>query len=143
HAHPLGQRLPLLDVAVDRLPAAAIELLDPELPNLGLARQPELPLDLDLDRQAVAVPAALAGDVAAPHRVEAGKEVLERPGPDVVEARPAVGRRRPLVEDPLRGACPAPEALGEDVPLPPALENALLEGDEVHRRLDGGEGHPP
>ena len=81
----------------------------------------------------MAVPPALPGDVAAAHRVEAGEEVLEGAGPDVVETGPAVGRRRPLVEHPLRGALPAPQALGEQVALPPPLEDALLEGDEVHR----------
>ena len=138
HAHPLGERLPLLHVAVDRLPAAAVELLDAEVADLGLARQAELPLDLDLDRQAVAVPPTLTGDVAAPHGVEAGEEVLERPGPDVVEPGPAVGRGRPLVEHPLGRTLPPPETLGEHVALPPPLQHPLLEGDEVHGGIDGG-----
>ena len=72
-----------------------------------------------------------------------GKRSLNEPGPDVVEAGPAVGGGRALVEDPLGRALAAPEALREHVVLPPPLEDALLEGDEVHRGLDGGKGHPP
>ena len=64
--------------------------------------KPELLLDGELDRQAVAVPAGLAGDVVALHRPVAREDVLEDPRLDVVRAGHAVGRRRALVEDPER-----------------------------------------
>ena len=72
-----------------------------------LVGEAQLLLDLDLHRQAVAVPAALAGDVVAPHGLEAGEEVLEHPGPHVVQARacrwPSAGpRRRPTAGRPSR-----------------------------------------
>ena len=99
--------------------------LDAVVLDLVLAREAELLLDLDLDRQAVAVPAALAGDVLAAHRVEAGIEVLEEPGPHVVDAGPAVGGGRALVEDPLGRALAAAQALAEHVVVaPPASTRA-------------------
>ena len=96
----------------------------------------------DLDRQAVAVPPALAGDVAAAHGLEAGVEVLEQPGPHVVDAGPAVGGGRTLVEHPLRRADAPAQALGEHVVGVPAVEGGVLERDEVERGCDGVEGHP-
>ena len=59
-ADPLGQPVPVLDVAEHRLAAALVELGDPVGLDLGLRGDPELLLDLELDRQAVAVPAGLA-----------------------------------------------------------------------------------
>ena len=65
-----------------------------------LPREAELALDGELDRQAVAVPAGLARDVAALHGLEAREDVLEDPRLDVVGAGHAVGGRRALVEHP-------------------------------------------
>ena len=83
-----------------RLAAAGVELRDAVRLDVLLAGQAELLLDGDLDGQAVAVPAGLAGDVVALHGLEAGEEVLEDAGLDVVHAGHAVGGRRALVEDP-------------------------------------------
>ena len=93
----------------------------------SLLSMPELLLDGDLDRQAVAVPAALALDEVAAHRLEARVDVLEDAREDVVRAGPAVGGRRALVEDPRLGALAAAQRLREDVALAPALEHLLLE----------------
>ena len=60
---PLGHRVPVLDVAEHLLAAAGVELGDPVALDVVLGRHPELGLDRQLDRQAVAVPAALALDV--------------------------------------------------------------------------------
>ncbi len=87
----------------------------------------ELLLDGDLDRQAVAVPAALAVGVEPAHRLVAREDVLEDAGQDVVGAGPAVGGRRALVEDVRRRALAALEGLVVDVQLAPALEDLLLE----------------
>ena len=140
-AGPRGERRPVLDVAVHRLAAALVELGDAVRLDLVLGVQAELLLDLELDRQAVAVPAALAGHVAAPHGLEAGVEVLEHPGPHVVEAGPAVGGRRALVEDPRLAVlaercatCPTTSSLA------PAGEDARLERDEVERGSTGPNG---
>ena len=65
--------------------------------------------------QAVAVPAGLAGHVVAAHGAEAGEDVLEDAGLDVVGAGHAVGGRRALVEHPLGAALGLLQALGEDL----------------------------
>src|SRR4029077_4580560 len=93
---PLGQPVPLLDVLEDRLAAAGVELVDPELLDLLLGGDAELFFDLDLDRTPVAVPAALARPPVAAHRPVAGIDVLEDTGEHVVGAGTAVGRRRAL-----------------------------------------------
>ena len=125
----VGQRRPVLDVALHRLPAALVERFDAVGLDLVLGAEAELLLDLELDRQPVAVPPALAGDVVAPHGLEAGVEVLEDPGPHVVQAGPAVGGGRALVEDPRLGALAAAGARRlDDLALPPAGQDPLFEG---------------
>ena len=94
--------LELVDVPQHRLPAPGVELGDAVRLDVLLAGEAELLLDGELDRQAVAVPAGLARDVVALHRLEAREDVLEDPRLDVVGARHAVGGRRALVEDPRR-----------------------------------------
>ncbi len=63
-----------------------------------LAGEAELLLDRELDGQPVAVPAGLAGDVEALHRLEPREHVLEDARLDVVRAGHAVGGGRALVE---------------------------------------------
>jgi hypothetical protein len=96
----LGQTLELADVALDRRAASFVELGDPVRLDVTLAGGADLFLDLDLDRQAVAVPPPFAGDQVAGHRLVARVDVLEGSGLDVVDPGFAVGGRRPLVELP-------------------------------------------
>ena len=103
-ADPLGQPVPVLDVAEHLLAAARVELRDPVALDVLLGGDAELRLDRQLDRQAVTVPAALALDVEAAHRLVARKDVLEHARQHVVGAGRAVGGRRPLVEAPRRSA---------------------------------------
>ena len=84
-----------------RLAALRVELGDAVRLDVLLAGEAQLLLDRQLDRQAVAVPAGLAGHVVALHGLEAREDVLEDAGLDVVGAGHAVGGRRALVEDPL------------------------------------------
>src|SRR3954470_19653115 len=100
-ADALGERGPVLEVLEDRLAAQAVELGDADALDVGLGLQPELLLDGDLDGQAVAVPAGLAVDAVALHRLEARVDVLEDAREDVVSPRTPVRGRRALVEDPL------------------------------------------
>ena len=97
----------------------------------------ELLLDLELDRQAVAVPARLARDEVAAHRLVAREHVLEDARQDVVGAGAPVGRGRALVEDERLRALAAAHRLVEDVALAPALEHALLEIGKCLRGVDG------
>ena len=135
---PLDHPVPVVDVGEHRLPAAAIELGDPEGLDLLLRADPELLLDLELDREAVAVPATLARHVEAAHRLVARVDVLEHPGEDVVGARPAVCGRRALVEAPDRLPASGLELTAEHLPLAPALEHALLQRREGLLGVDGG-----
>src|SRR6185436_10285738 len=94
--HAIGQRLPLARVAEHGLDALLREGLDAVLLDGRLPVDPELLLDLDLDREPVRVPAALARDVEATHRLVAGEEILDDPREDVPVVRQPVRRRRPL-----------------------------------------------
>jgi hypothetical protein len=129
---PLGQPHPVVEELEHRLAALLVELRDPVALDVGLRREAELLLHRDLDRQAVAVPAGLALDVAPAHGLVAREDVLEHAREHVVGARAPVGGRRPLVEDERLGALAAAERLVEDVALAPALEDLLLEGGERH-----------
>ena len=108
----LGERV---GVPGHRLAALGVELGDAVRLDVLLAGEAELLLDGELDGQAVAVPAGLAGHVVAVHRPEAREDVLEDAGLDVVGAGHAVGGRRALVEDPLGAALGLLQALGEDL----------------------------
>ena len=87
----------------------------------------------------MAVPTALSRDVLAPHRVEPRVQVLEEPGPHVVDPWPAVGGGGTLVEHPLRGALPPAQRLAEHVFVAPARQHRRFERDEVERRIDRAE----
>ena len=135
-ADALGEALPLLEVRGDALAAQLVELGDAVGLDLPLAVDAEAALDLELDRQAVRVPAGLARHAVAAHRLVAREEVLEDARDDVVRARPAVGRGRPLVEHEDGGVLAALEALLEDAVLLPELEDARVERREVDARRD-------
>jgi hypothetical protein len=135
-AHPLGHLLPEVHVALHRLAAVLVELGNAEGLDVGLPGEAELLLDSELDRQAVAVPAALAVDLVALHRAEPGEDVLERARLDVVGARSAVGGRRALVEGPALLARVALDRLLEDPPLAPGGHHLALHGREVDLRGD-------
>ena len=77
-----------------------VELGDPVRSMSSLRVMPSSLLDGELDRQAVAVPAALALDAVAAHRLVAGKMSLKTRASTWWAPGHAVGRRRALVEDP-------------------------------------------
>ncbi|MDQ0842166.1 hypothetical protein QFZ68_001846 [Streptomyces sp. V1I6] len=114
-----------------RLAALGVELGDAVRLDVLLAGEAELLLDGELDRQAVAVPAGLAAHVVAAHGAEAGEDILEDAGLDVVRAGHAVRRGRALVEHPLGAALGLLEALGEDLALAPEVEHGVLERGQV------------
>src|SRR5262249_9121814 len=129
------QALPVLDVAPDALLGGLVEPLDAVALDVGLTREAELLLDLDLDRQAVGVPAAArADDVLAAHAPVADHDILRGARLDLLDPGAPGGGRRPLEED--EGARPiaALERLLDDaVLLPPALDRAL----ELRKRASG------
>ena len=113
------------------LAALGVELGDAVRLDVLLAGEAELLLDRQLDREAVAVPAGLAGHVVAAHGAEAGEDVLEDARLDVVGAGHAVGGGRALVEHPLGAALGLLQALGEDLLLAPEVEHGVLERGQV------------
>ena len=132
----LREALPLLEIRGDALAAQLVELGDAVGLDLPLAVDAETALDLQLDRQAVGVPAALARHAVAAHRLVAREEVLEDARDDVVRARAAVGRRRPFVEDVEGRVVAALEALLEDAVVFPERQDARVERREVDARRD-------
>ncbi len=124
----LGERV---GVAGHGLAALGVELGDAVRLDVLLAVEAQLLLDGELDGQAVAVPAGLAGHVVAAHRAEAGEDVLEDAGLDVVRAGHAVRGGRALVEDPLGAALGLLQGLGEGLALAPEVEDRVLKGRQV------------
>ena len=143
HGRPLGDLGEVPDVALHRLATAVVELGDAVGLDVVLVVEAQLLLDLELDREAVAVPAPLAGNVAPAHGLETRVEVLEHTGPHVVQARAPIGRRRALVEDPRRRALAQVLHLVEEPDLAPVREHLLLERDEVDLRVHRTERHRP
>ena len=136
-ADALGERVPLLQELEHGLAAALVELGDAVALDVVLVPDAELALDLDLHRQAVAVPAALALHRVPAHGLVAGEQVLEHAGEDVVGARTAVGGGRALVEHPGGRALAPPDRLAEDVALAPAAQDLLLQRGKRGARIDG------
>jgi len=97
-ADPIGHPPPLAFVGADAFEAGAVELLDPVVLDLLLAGEAELLLDLDLHRQAVRIPTALARHTPPGHRAEPGVEVLDHAGDDMADVGHVVGCRWTLVE---------------------------------------------
>ncbi len=127
---PVGHALPLGDIALNAGLAGLIELGDAVLLDVGLAVEAQLFLDLDLDRQAVGVPAAARADhILAAHAVVADDDILRRARLDVMHARPAVRGRRPLEEDERVGLVAARQRPLDDAAiLPPPLDRLLQRG---------------
>src|SRR5947208_15616316 len=105
--------------------------------NVVLVPDAELALDLDLHRQAVAVPAALALHRVPAHGLVAGEQVLEHTGEDVVRAGTAVRGGRALVEHPGIRALAPPDRLAEDVALKPAAQDLPLQRGKRRSPSDG------
>ena len=139
----LGQAVPLLEVGEDALLAETVELDDAVLLDLLLAVDAQPALDLELDGQTVRVPARLARDLEATHRLVAREDVLEDAREHVVRARAPVGRRRAFVEDEERRVLAQGEALLEDAALPPEGEDARVEFGELDARGDVAEARSP
>uniref|UniRef100_A0A8R7QJW8 Uncharacterized protein n=1 Tax=Triticum urartu TaxID=4572 RepID=A0A8R7QJW8_TRIUA len=124
--HARDDGLPLGDILGDDAAAGLVvhtdALVEHILPGLDL----EELVDLVLDREAVAVPAEAARDVAAPHRLVPGDHVLDGAREDVAVVREPCGEGGAVVEDELLAALRATELLVEGVELGPEAEHALL-----------------
>src|SRR5262249_37061744 len=104
-----------------------VELRDAERFDLLLATDAELLLDLDLDGQAVRVPARFARHAKSLHRAIAAEKIFDRAREDVMDAGLAVRRRRPLEEHERRRALAGGQRLLEEILGVPAREQLALE----------------
>ena len=128
-AHPAGQLGELADMARYRGPAEPVELGDSHGLDLALVIDAQFLLDRQFDGQPMAIPAGLAVDPAALHRLETGEYVLEDPCLDVVGAGMPVRGRWALEECPgFAGRAGLPAAL-EGLVAIPQLQDLV-----VHRR---------
>ena len=141
--HPVAEPDALLRLACREgehaLLAQAHELGDPERLDVALALEVQVPLDVDLDPQALAVEAVLVALVLAEHRVEALEEVLVGAAPGVMDAHGVVGRDRAVEEAPARVARVLRAEARERPALSPFTEQVVLLGDEVGSGADGTE----
>ncbi len=108
-ADPSREAFQLADVAEHRLAAQLVERGHAERLDVLLPGRADLLLDLDLDRQSVAVPAALAGHEVTGHRLEPRIDVLERARPPrdgcrACRSRWGVPRRRSTSATPSRSS---------------------------------------
>ena len=117
--------------------AGAAEVRDAHLALL----RPELAIDLELDRQPVAVVARDVGRVEARHRPRLHDEVLEDLVERGAEVDLAVGVRRAVVQDELGRALPLRANLPVQVHGLPAGERLRLGGRQVrlHREPRAGQ----
>src|SRR5690242_19062118 len=97
-SNSLAESLPLFAIPENALATEPIELRDAEGFDLLLAADPQLLLDLDLDRQPVSVPARLSLDAHSLHRAIAAEEVFHRPRKNVMNAGSAVSCWRTFKE---------------------------------------------
>src|SRR6266540_1346774 len=107
--------------------AQLVEALDAVRFDLPLAADVERFLHLDLDRQAVGIPAGDARHALPQHRVVAADQVLERARKDVMDPRPPVGRRRAFIEDERRPVAGGVADAREQALVLPRREQLLLE----------------
>src|ERR1043166_1159751 len=129
-----AQLLPITAILEDTLATEPVELGDAERFDLLLAADAELLLELDLDRKPMGVPSRFARHAESLHRPMAAKQVLDRSGEHVVDARLAVRRRRTLKEHERRRAGARVERLAEEILLLPSREQLAL---DVIRRAIG------
>ena len=125
-AHILGEILPQPLI----FPHAFLALFDKGSNaiglNLVLAVDVQQLFHLQLHRQAVGIPAGLAGDHLTLHCVEPGEQVLKGAGLQVADMRLAVGGGRAVVENIFRVAFALLHAFFKDVIFFPKLFRFLL-----------------
>ncbi len=133
-ADALGHILPHTLVFPDGFLALLDERLDAVGFDLILAVQPQLLFNLQLDRQAVRVPAGLAGDRLALHRLIARNQILDGARLDMADVRLAVGRGRAVVERKDVAALAQINGFLKDLILLPEFEHFLFTAEKIQRR---------
>ncbi len=132
----IGELLPHTLVLPDRLTAFLDERLDAVRLDLLLAVDADGLLDLELDGQAVRVPARFPENLLALHRGEARQHVLDDARQHMTDVRLAVRRRRAVVERERIAALALVDGLLRDVMLLPELQNLFFPVHEIEVRID-------
>ena len=135
--NPLGERFPLLHVPPNRFLTAVDERLDSVRLDLGFRVNPEFLAYLNLDGQAMGVPARLPLAVFAAHRAVAGIEILDRAREAVPGMRHSVGGRRALEKNKPLGPLSLVERLGVGAVLAPQSADRSFDFWEVWLAADG------
>ena len=132
--HLLGHVLPLAQI----LPNALFAGLNKGLHAIGLypllAFQAQALFNLQLNRQAMGIPAGHAQHILALHGVEARDQVLHGPGQDVADMRLAVGCGRPVIKGKALLALMLGEALLDDAFFLPESGHFLFAAQKIHVR---------
>ncbi len=136
-ADSFGEGLPLFHVPPDRLLAAMNEGLNPVGFDFGFGVNAEALADLDLNGQAMGIPAGLPLAIVAPHRPIAGVEVLDRPGQAVARMRHAVGSGWPLKKDEPAGPLAVGEGFLVDAGFLPEGGDVSFSGGQVRPAANG------
>src|SRR4029453_17253821 len=111
----------------DLLPALARELGEPVLLHISLRVEAELPLDADLDPEALTIEAVLVTLIEAAKRLVALEDVLQRATPGRVHAQRLVGGDWAVDKTPYRAAAVALSQLFEDAAILPPRKDLFLE----------------
>ena len=122
-ADALGKGTPLGRIFHHLLAAGAVVVLDAYLPSYVFLGDAELLLHSQLDGQSVGVPSRAAAHLVSGLGLVAAYRILYGAGHYMVNARHAVGGRRPLEEDELRRALPKPERGSESILLLPLFKD--------------------
>ena len=115
------------------------EGLDAVSLNLGLRVDAEFLADLDLDREAVRVPAGLPLAVLTPHRAVPRIQILDRPRQAMAGVGHAIGSRRPFEKHKPWSSSAAVERSFIRTVLTPPGGDRRFKGREVGLAADGFE----
>ena len=132
----IGELLPHALVLPDRLAALLDKRLDAVRLDLLLAVDADGLLDLELDGQAVRIPARLPQNLLALHRGETRQHILDDARQHMADMRLAVRRRRAVVERERIAALALVDGLLRDVMLLPEFQDFLFPIHEIEVRVD-------
>ena len=135
-ADGVAHLFPFVQVFPDGLLAGLDERLDAVLLDLLLAVEAELLFNLQLDRQAVGIPAGLTQDGIALHRAIARDEVFHRAGQDMADMRLAVRGRRAVIERIVRAPVAQRQGFLKNIVLLPESEHFFFAPEEVEIRFN-------
>ena len=131
----IGELLPHALVLPDRLTALADERLHAVFLNLLLAIESQSLLDLELNRQAMRIPAGLAQNILALHGLIARQQILDDTREHMADMRLAIRRRRTIVKRKGIISLTLINRLLRDIMFLPELLNFPFSPDKVKIRI--------